>query len=160
MALLERLDRDDSSGERPFGPHDGLRREAGELAQRREPRQCLALELTDALARQVELVADRLECPGLALEPETQLEDAALPLGQRVERLADVLLAERLLGLVERIGGFAVGEEVAELALVVGADRLVERDGGRRGRERLVDVLDRKPSGLGELVLGRLAAEL
>ena len=44
---------------------DGL-----ELAQRGQPRQRLALELPDALAGQVELVADRLERPRLALEAE------------------------------------------------------------------------------------------
>src|SRR5581483_4613653 len=86
-----------------------LRREPGELAKRREPRQRLALELADALARQVELVADRLERPRLALEPEPQLEDPPLALRESVERLPDVLPAERLLGLVERVGGLAVG---------------------------------------------------
>src|SRR5207244_3237225 len=102
---------------------DGL-----ELAQRGEPRQRLALELTDALSGQIELVADRLERPGLALEAEPQLEDPPLPLGQGVERAPHAPAAQRLLGLVERIGGLAVREEIAELALVVvGADRLVQR---------------------------------
>src|SRR5207244_8449527 len=87
-------------------------------------------------------------------------DNAPLPLGTRVQRLADVLLAQGLLRLVERIGGLAVGEEVAELTLVVGADRLVERDRGRGRRQRLVDVLDRETRRLGELVLRRLAAEL
>jgi len=45
---------------------DGL-----ELAQRGEPRQRTALELADALAGQIELMPDRLERPGLALEAET-----------------------------------------------------------------------------------------
>ena len=54
--------------------------EAGEIAQRGEARQCLALELPHALPREVELVTDRLERPRLALEPETQLEDPALTL--------------------------------------------------------------------------------
>src|SRR3954454_15262344 len=110
-----------------------LRSEAGELAQRGEPRERLALELPDALARQVELMADRLERPGLTVEAEPQLQDAPLALGQRVERLADVLAAKRLLRLFERIGGLAVGEQIAQLAFVVGADRLVERHRRRRG---------------------------
>src|ERR671935_2440922 len=84
-----------------------------QVAQRAEPGERLALELADALPRQVELVPDRLERPRLALEAEPQLEDAPLALGKRVERLADVLAAERLLRLVERVGGLAVGEEVA-----------------------------------------------
>ena len=75
-----------------------LGREACELTQRRKPRERLALELADALARQVELVADRFERPRLALEAESQLEDPSLPLGQRVERLADVLAAIRQIG--------------------------------------------------------------
>src|SRR5947209_7386512 len=98
-----------------------------QLTQGRQPGQCLALELADALARQVELVPDRLERPGLAVEAETQLEDPPLALGQGVERPPHALAAERLLGLVERIGGLAVGEQVAELALVVSSDGLVER---------------------------------
>src|SRR5262249_29079316 len=57
--------------------------QAGELAQRRQPRKGLALELTNALARQVELVTDRLERPRLALEAEPQLEDPPLTLGKR-----------------------------------------------------------------------------
>src|SRR6186997_164138 len=87
-----------------------LRGETCELAQRREPRERLALELTDALARQVERVADRLERPRLALEAEAQLENAPLALGECVERAADALLAQRLLRLVERVGGLTVGE--------------------------------------------------
>src|SRR5206468_11163767 len=110
--------------------------------------------------RQVELVADRLERPRLALEAEAQLEDAPLALGERVERAPDALTPERLLRLVERVGGLTVGEQVAELALVVRADRLVKRDGRVRGAERLVDVLHRQPGGLGELLLRRLAPEL
>ena len=108
--------------------------DGGELAESGEALERLALELANALAREPELGADRLERPRIALEPEAQLEDAPLALGERVERLADALLAQRLLGLVERVRGLAVGEEIAELALVVGADALVQRDGRLRGR--------------------------
>src|SRR5688500_13295413 len=150
------------SGRPSSSPGTGLclRRGRGELAQRGEPLEGLALELADALARQAQPGTDRLERPRVALEAEAQLEDAPLALGERVERLADALLAERLLGLVERVGCVAVGEQVAELALVVGADALVERDGGLRGRERLVHVLDGEPGRLGELLAGRVAAQL
>ena len=54
--------------------------------------------------------------------------DAPLALGKGVQRTPDALAAERLLGLVERVGRLAVGEEVTELAFVVRADRLVQRD--------------------------------
>src|ERR671938_2151179 len=136
-----------------------LGRERDQVAQRAEPGERLALELADALARQVELVPDRLERPRLALEPEAELEDSPLALGQGVERPAHALAPQRLLGLVERIRGLAVGEEVAELALVVGSDRLVQRDGRVRGAERLVDVLHRQARRLRELLLRRLAAQ-
>ena len=63
-------------------------REACQITQRLETLQRLALELANPLAREIELVADRLERPGLALEPEAKLEDAPLALGKSVERLA------------------------------------------------------------------------
>jgi hypothetical protein len=56
-----------------------------ELAQRGKPGKCLAFELADPLAGQVELVADRLESPGLALEAEPQLQDPALPLRKGIQ---------------------------------------------------------------------------
>src|SRR5204863_2609075 len=99
-----------------------LRGERDEVAKRGQPRQSLALELPDALARQVQLVADRLERPGLALEPEAQLKDPAFAFGQCVECAAHALPTKRLLGLVEGVRRLAVGKQVAELALVVGAD--------------------------------------
>src|SRR5438552_1636213 len=135
-------------------------RDGDHVAEGRETRERLALQLPHPLAGQVELVADRLERPRPALEAEAQLENAPLALGQRVERLPDALPPQRLLCLVERVRGLAVGEEVAEFALVVRADGLVERDGRLRGTERLVDVLDRETCRLGQLLLRRLAAEL
>ena len=116
-----------------FGARRARRRPRRARGSRRGAER-LALELAHALARETELGADRLERPRVALEAEAKLEDAPLALGQRVERLADALLAQRLLGLLERIRGLAVGEEIAELALVVGADALVQRDGRLRGR--------------------------
>src|SRR6266566_3452165 len=137
-----------------------LRRGGLEIAQRRQPGKSLALELTDPLTGQIELVPDRLQSPRLAVEAEAKLQDPALPLGQSVERAADSLLAQRLLGLVERIRRLAVGEEIAELALVVRADRLVQRDRRLGGAQRLVDVLQRQTCRVGELLLCRLAAQL
>src|ERR671938_337459 len=78
-----------------------LGRDRDEVAQRAEPGERLALELADARPRQVELVADRLERPRLALEAEPQLEDPSLALRERVERLPNVLPPQRLLRLVE-----------------------------------------------------------
>src|SRR5438876_1094620 len=112
-----------------------------QLTQRRQPRQRLALELANPLASQIQLVPDRLERPGLALEAEAQLEDAPLALRQSIECLAHTLPAQRLLGLVERIRSLAIGEQVTELAYVVRTEGLVQRDRRVRGAESLVDVL-------------------
>src|SRR6266508_169160 len=79
--------------------------------------------------------------------------------GKSVESPPHALLAQRLLGLVERVDGLAVGEEIAQLTLVIGAHGLVERDGRLRGSERLVDVLDREAGRLRKLLLRRLAPE-
>src|SRR4051794_18977089 len=137
-----------------------LGRERRELAQCREPRERLALELTHALAGQIELVTDRLERPRLPLEPEPQLENPPFPLWKRIESPPDALAPQRLLGLLKRIRCLAVGEQVAELALVVGSDRLIQRNRRVSGAERLVDVLNREAGCLGELLLRRLATEL
>src|SRR3954452_3511973 len=64
-----------------------------QVAQGTQPGKCLPLELSHPLARQVELVPDRLERPRLALEPEPQLEDAPLTLRKRVERAPHALPA-------------------------------------------------------------------
>src|SRR5262245_25064024 len=137
-----------------------VRRDRGQVAQGGQTRQGLSLELPDALSREVELMADRLERPRLALKTEAKLENPPLAFGQRVQRPPDALLAQRLLGLLEGIRGLAVGEEIAKLALVVRADRLVQRDRRVCGAERLVDVLHREARGLRQLVLARLATEL
>src|SRR5215211_1098083 len=115
------------------------------------PREGLAFQLSHALPRQAELVSDRFERPGLALEAEAELQNPALTLGERIERPADTLLPKRFLGLVEGVDRLAVGEEVSELTLVVGADRLVQRDRRLRGAERLVDMLHRETGRLREL---------
>src|SRR4029078_4932008 len=92
-----------------------------------------------------------------SLEAEAQLENAPLTLGEGIERFADSLLAEGLLGLVERVRSFAVGEEIAELAFVVRSDALVQGDGSLGRAQRFVDVLNRKAGRLRELLLRRLA---
>src|SRR3954470_10633440 len=70
-----------------------------------EPRESVALELPDALPRQAELLADRLERCRLRLEAEAQLHDPALPLGEVGDRALNALAANRLdrfLGGIDR----------------------------------------------------------
>src|SRR5581483_7565514 len=61
-----------------------------------QPVQRLGLELPDALARQAELLADRLERGRLAAEAEAELDDPALPFGQVCDRALDALAAHRV----------------------------------------------------------------
>ncbi len=56
-------------------------RDVNQVAQRAEPSERLPFELPDPLAREVELVTDRLERPRLAVEAEAELEDPPLALG-------------------------------------------------------------------------------
>src|SRR5207245_3755495 len=100
--------------------------EAFELAGQAIER--LRLELAHPLARESELLADRLERGRLALEAEAQLEELPLSLRQAADRTPHRLAPQRLTGRLGRIVGAGVGEQVAELAAVVVADALVQRD--------------------------------
>src|SRR5215217_1967849 len=129
--------------------------EALELLER------LVLDLPDALARDVECAPDLIErARVLAAEAVAQLEHSALAVGEVLQRLAQRLLREDLrCALVRRLGPL-VGDELAELGLLLVADRLLERD-RRLGRalDRL-DLLRLDPGVLGDLLGGGLAAEL
>src|SRR3954451_15732970 len=129
--------------------------EALELLER------LVLDLADALARHVEGAADLVERPRmLAAEAVAELEDAALAVGEVLQGLAQRLLGEDLGGaLVGRLGAL-VGDELAELRLLLVADRLLEADRGLRGALDRVDLLGVDPGDLGDLVGRRLATQL
>src|SRR4051794_23195450 len=121
----------------------------------------LVLDLADALARDVERPADLVErARVLAAEAVAQLEDAALAVGQVLEGLAQRFLGEDLRGALVRRLGALVGDELAELRLLLVADRLLEAD--RRLRRALdrVDLLRVDARDVGDLLGGRLAAEL
>src|SRR4051812_44934078 len=96
----------------------------------------------------------------LAAEAVAQLEHAALAVAQILQRLAQRLLGEDLRGpLVGRLGAL-VGDELAELGLLLVADRLLERDRGlRRPLDRL-DLLRLDARDVGDLLGGGLAPEL
>src|SRR3954452_7245720 len=73
------------------------------LGQRLELLERVVLDLADPLARHVERAADLLErVRAGAREPEAHLDRLALPRRERVQRAADVLLAQVRGGDVER----------------------------------------------------------
>ena len=97
------------------------------LGQLLELLQRVVLDLADALAGDPERAADLLERQRLvAAQAVAQLDHLALALGQRVERPLDVLALKVLRRRLERLLGLVVGDEVAELRLVLVADRLLE----------------------------------
>src|SRR6201984_1064014 len=91
--------------------------EALQLLQR------LVLDLADALARDVERAADLVErARVLTAEAVAQLEHAAFAVGQILQRLAQRLLGKDLRGALVRRLGALVGDELAELRLLLVAD--------------------------------------
>src|ERR671910_1846874 len=131
------------------------------LSQRLKLLQRLVLDLADPLAGDVEGPSHLVErARVLAAEPVAELEHAPLTIGEVLERLAQRLLREDVRrALVGRLR-LLVGDELAELRLLLVADRLLERDGRLRGALDRVDLLGLDPGHLGDLIRGRLAAEL
>src|SRR3954470_21294127 len=118
------------------GSTAALRRKAlgdiAELLSLREGLQLLqrlVLDLADALARDVERPPDLVErARVLPAQAVAQLEHTALAVGQVLQRLAQGFLGEDLGGALVRRLRALVGDELAELRLLLVADRLLERD--------------------------------
>src|SRR3954464_12328786 len=107
-----------------------------QLAQR------LGLDLPDALAGDAELAPDLLQRAEAAiLQPEAELDDPALAVGQALERVADLALEELLRGQVERRGHRLVFDEVAEEGVAVLPDRGLQRHRVARHVEHLADLI-------------------
>ena len=125
------------------------------LKTRQRPR----LDLAYTLSGEAELLADRLERPLLARKAEPQLEHAPVGLLEPFDCASNLEALQRLVGLVGGIDRAAVGEEVAELAVTVGTNGLVERDRSVCRRECLLDVRLLQAGLLGELLDRRLTLE-
>src|ERR1019366_2978849 len=119
----------------------------------------LVFDLADAFAGDVERPPDLVQRARVpAAEPVAQLEHAPLAVAEVLERGSQGFLGDGLHGaLVGRLGAL-VGDELAELGLLLVTDRLLERD--RRLREALdrLDLLGLDAGHLGNLLDGRLAA--
>src|SRR3954453_2704753 len=131
------------------------------LGQRLELLERVVLDLPDALARDVERPPDLLQrVRPRARQAEAHLDDLALALRQRVQRLAHVLAAEVLGRHLEgRLGGLVL-DEVAQLGLFLLADRLLERDRLLRHAQDVAHLAHRALQLARDLLRQRLAAEL
>src|SRR5207302_6947229 len=116
--------------------------ERREIAALREPPQRVLLDLAHALGGDAELAARLAEGRRLtAAEPEPELDDVALALGEAVDRFLHGARAGVGDNLVLRVGRVA-REQIAERRLTVVPDRLVkacERPGGLADLDHLVD---------------------
>src|SRR5690349_3974124 len=102
----------------------------------------LRLDLADPLAGHVELLAHLLEGPGTpVLEAEAQLEHAPLAARQGVEHALDLLLEELVRGGLGRRQGAAILDEVAEVGVLLLADRRLQGDRLLRDLDDLADLL-------------------
>src|SRR5262249_37251326 len=121
----------------------------------------LVLDLPHPLARDVEGPPDLVQGPRvLAAEPVAELEHAALAVGEVLEGLLQRLLGKQLGGALEGGLGALIGDELAELRLLLVADRLLEGDRGLGRALDRVDLLGLDAGDLGDLLRGGLAAQL
>src|SRR5580693_2841277 len=121
----------------------------------------LGLDLADALPGDPVDLADLVQGLGLAVgQAEPHRDHARLALGQRVEHRVQLFLqqgeADRLAGL-DRLG---VLDQVTELAVAVLAERSVQRDRLAAVLLHLDDLLRGHVQLDGQLLRGRLAAEI
>src|SRR6185295_11594799 len=91
--------------------------------------QALILDLADALAGDVEGPPDLVKrARVLAAEAIAQLQHASLAVGEVLQRLLQGLFGQQVRRPIERRLRLLVGDELAELRLLLVADRLLQRD--------------------------------
>jgi predicted ATPase/class 3 adenylate cyclase len=149
-------------GRRPRRERTGLAAVAKTLrfGQGLEALERAVFDLADALARDAERTPDLLERERLAAEQAVaELDHLPVPVRQRIERPLHVLPSERERRRVERGLGAVVLDEVAELALLLLADRLLQRDRKLRHAEDLANLLGRHLELVRDLLRKRLPPE-
>src|SRR5690242_17007773 len=123
--------------------------------------QGLRLDLPDALARDVERAADLLEgVLGAVADAEAHLEDLLLAGRQGLQHPARLILEVRHQDRLDRREDLPVLDEVAQMRILLLADRSLERDGLLRDLHDLADLRDGHVHPLRDLLGVRLAAEL
>src|SRR5436305_2198280 len=120
----------------------------------------LMLDLTDSLAGEVEDAADFVErARMLVAEAVAQLEHPALAVREVFERLAQGVVGEGLDRSIVRRLRVLVGDQLAELGLLLVAAGLRQRTRRLRGTPNRVDLVRLDSGHLRDLIDGRLAAE-
>src|SRR5687767_6859916 len=132
-----------------------------EVGVLRQTAQGPLLDLPGALGREADDAAGLSEGVDLALGvvAEAQVDDRALLLREGGDGALEGLGHPGVLDLL--VGGELVGgEQVAERRVAVLTDALVQRGRGLIGLLDLLDLLERELSGVGDLLVARLVAEL
>src|SRR5437867_559727 len=133
---------------RPFPVRSGSRlQETPELLRARGVAQLaerLGLDLSDALARDREILPDLLERVLASVgEAEAKPEHLLLTRGERVQDLVGLLAQREADDGIDRRHHLLVLDEVAEMAILFLADRGLERDRLLRDLENLAHLVDR-----------------
>src|SRR5216683_2173621 len=119
------------------------------------------LDLTDTLAGERESLAHLLQRALMTIvEPEAQLDHTALPRRERVEHVLHLGVQHGERGGVGRRDCLTVLDEVAEMGVLLLADRGLERDRGLGKPDDFPHPLRGDPHLLAELFLARLAPKL
>src|SRR3954471_12866916 len=124
-------------------------------------RQRLRLDLPDPLSGDPELLADLLERARVAVdEAEAQLDDLLLPVRERVQDRVELVLEQEERRGADRHDGVAVLDEVAEVGVLLLADRRLQRHRLLRQLLDLAHALRWELHLLADLLRRRLAAEV
>src|SRR6185369_6430392 len=117
--------------------------------------------LADSLAGDGELLADLLErVVDAAADAEPHPEDALLPRRQRRERARRLLAQVRVGNGLRRRHRLMIGNDVAEMAVALVAERRLERDRVLHDPDDALHLVEREAETLRDLLLARLAPRL
>ena len=123
--------------------------------------QGLGLDLTDALPGDVELLAHFLQGAGAAvLNAEAQLEHLLLPGRQSAQHIHKLLLEQGEAGGLGGLGGVLVGDEVAQMGVLLLPDGSFQADGLLGNLENLPHLVHRHVHLLRDLLRGGVVPQL
>ena len=123
--------------------------------------QGLGLDLADALTGDVELLAHLLQGAGAAvLNAEAQLEHLLLPGSQGAQHVHQLLLEQGEGGGLRRLGGVLVGDEVAQVGVLLLADGGLQAHRLLGNFQNLPHLVHGHAHLLGDLLGGGVVAQL